>query len=131
VERSGERKGGFLGEEMQKKIKSLLPSLKERKRYLAIKIEPIQGAIIRNPTEEIVQKIKNLLGVFDSAEAGLMYLDYDNKNNISFIRCSASSLDKVRASLLFIDEIGTQKVILKSLKVSGMVDKVKIIKFQN
>jgi ribonuclease P/MRP protein subunit POP5 len=110
---------------MQKKIKSLLPSLKERKRYLAIKIEPMQGIITRNPTEEIIQKIKNILGVFDSAEAGLMYLNYDSKNNISFIKCSASSLDKVRASLLFIDEIGTSKVILKSIKASGMVDRVK------
>ena len=113
---------------MQKKIKSLLPSLKERKRYLAVKIEPINGAIIRNPTEEIIRKIKNILGVFQSAQAGLMYLDYDQKNNISFIKCSASSLDKVRASLMFIDEIGTNKVILKSLKSSGMVDRVKLIK---
>jgi len=114
---------------MQKKIKSLLPSLKERKRYLAIKIEPVNGVIQKNPTEEIIRKIKNILGVFHSAEAGLMYLDYDQKNNISFVRCSASMLDKVRASLLFIDEIGTNKVILKSLKSSGMVDKVKLIKF--
>jgi ribonuclease P/MRP protein subunit POP5 len=112
---------------MQKKIKSLLPSLKEKKRYLAIKIEPQQGVLIRNPTEEIIIKIKNLLGVFDSAEAGIMYLDYDSKNNISFIKCSASSLDKVRACLIFINEIGTQKVILRSLKVSGMVDKIKTV----
>ncbi|MGV8168595.1 MAG: Rpp14/Pop5 family protein [Candidatus Nanoarchaeia archaeon] len=110
---------------MQKKIKSLLPSLKERKRYLAIKIEPLGGQINRNPTEELIQKIRNILGVFDSAEAGLMYLDYDQKNNVSYIRCSVSSLEKVRASLLFINEIGTQQVILKSLKVSGMVDRVK------
>lgn len=110
---------------MQKKIKSLLPSLKEKKRYIAIKVEPIQGYLTRNPTEEIIHKIKTVLGVFDSADAGLMYLDYDGKNNISFIKCSALSLDKVRASLLFIDEIGMQKVILSSLKVSGMVDKIK------
>lgn len=116
---------------MQKKIKSLLPSLKEKKRYIAIKVEPMQGSLTRNPTEEIIHKIKNILGVFDSADAGLMYLDYDQKKNISFIKCSASSLDKVRASLLFIDEIGMQKVILKSLKVSGMVDGVKNIKVQN
>lgn len=110
---------------MQKKIKSLLPSLKERKRYLAIKIDPINETIKRNPTEEIIRKIKNILGVFHSAEAGIMYLDYDQKNNISYIRCSASMLDKVRASLIFIDEIGTSKVILKSIKSSGMVDKIK------
>lgn len=116
----------FLGEEMQKKIKSLLPSLKERKRYLAIKIESVEGIIARNPTEEIIQKIKNILGVFDSAEAGLIYLDYDQKENISFIKCSASSLDKIRASLLFINEIGTSKVILRSLKASGMVNRAKI-----
>ncbi|MFA6072754.1 MAG: Rpp14/Pop5 family protein [Candidatus Woesearchaeota archaeon] len=111
---------------MQKKIKSLLPSLKERKRYLAIKVLPINSQIVRNPTEEIMQKIRGILGVFESADAGLMYLDYDQKNNVSFIRCSASSLNKVRASLLFIEEIGTQRVILKSLKVSGMVNRVKI-----
>jgi RNase P/RNase MRP subunit POP5 len=113
---------------MQKKIKGLLPSLKERKRYISIKIEPVNATIIRNPTEELMQKIRNILGVFDSAEAGLMYLDYDQKNNVSFIRCAASTTDKVRASLLFIDELGAQKVILRSLKTSGMVDKIKVAK---
>jgi ribonuclease P/MRP protein subunit POP5 len=112
---------------MQKKIKSLLPSLKERKRYLAVKIEAVNGTINRNPTEEIIQKLKALLGVFDSADAGLMYLDYDSKNNVSFIKCSAHSLDKVRAALLFITELGVEQVILRSLKASGMVDKANII----
>ncbi|MGV8162659.1 MAG: Rpp14/Pop5 family protein [Candidatus Nanoarchaeia archaeon] len=126
MERSGSYKAVFLGEEMQKKIKSLLPSLKERKRYVAIKIEPLNGTINRNPTEDLIQKIRAVLGIFDSSEAGIMYLDYDSKNYVSFIRCSASSLNKVRASLLFINELGTQQVILRSLKSSGMVDRIKI-----
>lgn len=111
---------------MQKKIKSLLPSLKERKRYVAIKVVPMNGPIMRNPTEEILLKIKSALGLFDSAEAGLMYLDYDQKESISYIRCSATMLNKVRASLLFINEIGTTQVILRSVKSSGMVERVKI-----
>jgi ribonuclease P/MRP protein subunit POP5 len=109
------------------KIKSLMPSLKERKRYLAVKIEAVDGALTRNPMEELTTKLRNTLGVFNAAEAGIMPVDYDLKNKVAIIRVSESMLDRIRASLLFISELGTQRVILRSLRVSGMVNKVKEI----
>jgi RNase P/RNase MRP subunit POP5 len=126
--REAREKGGFSRCSMQK-IKGLLPSLKERKRYLAIKVEPLDGQqILRNPSEEILLKLKAILGVFDSAEAGIMHVEYDAKERIEVIRVSAKMLDKIRAGLLFINELGTQKVVLKSIKVSGMVNRVKGLK---
>ncbi len=102
-----------------------MPSLKERKRYLTVQIETIDSALLRNPMEELTTKIRGVLGVFNAAEAGIMPVDYDSKNKVAIIRVSASMLDRTRASLLFISELGTQKVILKSLKASGMVNRAK------
>ncbi len=112
---------------MQKKIKGLMPSLKEKKRYLAIKINLLNEEKLtsQRPMNELIQKIKNILGIFDSASAGLMPVDFDSKKNIAIIKSSNKMLDKVKASLIFINELGTQQVILQTIKVSGMINKVK------
>lgn len=112
---------------MQKKIKGLMPSLKEKKRYLAIKINTMDDNKLYStrPTNELIQKMKDVLGVFDSAEAGIMPVSFDSSKNIAIIRASNRMIDKVKASLIFINELGTQQVILSTIKVSGMVNKVK------
>jgi len=117
----------FLVNNMQKKIKGLMPSLKEKKRYLAIKINTFDDQKIYStrPMNELVEKMKSVLGVFGSAEAGLMPVNFDSTKNIAIIRSSNKMIDKVKASLIFINELGTQQVILSTIKVSGMINKVK------
>ena len=112
---------------MQKKIKGLMPSLKEKKRYLAIKINTFDDQKIYStrPMNELLEKMRSVLGVFDSAEAGLMPVNFDSTTNIAIIRSSNKMIDKVKASLIFINELGTQQVILSTIKVSGMINKVK------
>jgi len=112
---------------MQKKIKGLMPSLKEKKRYLAIKINTFDDQKIYStrPMNELLEKMRSVLGVFDSAEAGLMPVNFDSTKNIAIIRSSNKMIDKVKASLIFINELGTQQVILSTIKVSGMINKVK------
>ena len=111
---------------MPKKIKGLAPSLREKKRYLKIKIHVVDQTklYVSKPMSQVISKIKQVLGLFDSANAGIVPVKHDFKTNTQIIRVSAKALDKVRSALLFIGELGTQKVVLQTLKVSGQINKV-------
>ena len=105
-----------------RRIKGLMPSLKEKKRYMKIRVISLEeGLFVGRPLQELTRKINQVLGVFDSAGAGLIPLDF--KNNHALIRVSAKYVDRVKSSLLFINELGSKKVILKTKKVSGSVNK--------
>ena len=109
-----------------RRIKGLMPSLKEKKRYMNIEVISMDTKDIKftgRPLQELVAKINNHLGIMDAAGAGIIPLDF--KNNHALIRVSAKYLDRVRATLLFINELGSKKVILKTKKVSGSVNKTK------
>ncbi len=108
---------------MPKKLKGLMPSLKEKKRYLRIKIHS-EGLNQKNPMNNIIFELKKILGVFDSAMAGLTPVKTDFKNKEVILRTSAKSLDRVRAALLFITNLGTDKVILQTVKTSGTLKAV-------
>jgi RNase P/RNase MRP subunit POP5 len=111
---------------MPGKIKGLAPSLREKKRYLRFEIVSLDSSklYVSRPMNEVIKKIREILGVFDSANAGIIPVKYYSNLNQAVIRVSTSSLDKIRASFLFIKELGTQRVIIRSVKVSGAVRKV-------
>ena len=108
-----------------RRIKGLMPSLKEKKRYMNIEIISFNESIkfTGRPLNELIAKINQSLGFFDAAGAGLIPIDL--KNNHALIRVSAKYLDRTKASLLFINELGSKKVILKTKKVSGSVNKAR------
>lgn len=108
-----------------RRIKGLMPSLKEKKRYINIDIISLDdGVFVGRPLQELTTKINQNLGVFDAAGAGLIPIDF--KDNIALLRVSAKYIDRVKSSLLFIKELGSKKVILKTKKVSGSVNKARI-----
>lgn len=104
-------------------MKSLLPSLKEKKRYLVFEIISDSKVSVNRPLNEVISSIKGILGLFESAEAGIMPVDY--KQGKGMVKISNKYADKVKASFLFINEIGTQNVIVRSLGVSGMINKAR------
>ena len=111
---------------MPKKIKGLAPSLREKKRYIKLEIIPVFEDKIYSPRPmtEVIKILKNKLGLFDAAKAGIVPVKYFSKSKKMILRVATNSLDKIRAILLFIDSIGTQQVIIRSIQVSGAVNKV-------
>ena len=122
-ERRGKKsKNSFFGVKKMQKMKSLLPSLKEKKRYIAFE------AITKNKLSDdslkiIVRKINSFLGVLESAEAGIMPIEF--KNNKGIIKVNHKYVDKVKSAFTFINEINNEKIILRSLAVSGMINKAR------
>lgn len=105
-----------------------MPSSKEKKRYLNIEIINTKkdNELYVSPNkimQELTQKINRQLGIYDAAGAGIIPIDY--KENKALLRVSAKYQDRVKSTLLFINEIGTQQIILTTKKVSGSINKAR------
>ena len=101
------------------KIKSLLPTLRERKRYVGFEIignKDIQ--VDRSFQERIFSSFATLFGEVGLAKAGLLFVKtkktYKQKG---IIRVNHMYLDHLRAALAFIK--GNH--VIKSITASGMI----------
>ena len=106
------------------KLKALLPSLREKKRYVGFVVESKDNLDLKQVQETIESSMKDLIGNLGMANAGLLFLK-DWKDNKGIVRVSTKNVDHLKASLALIKEINGEKVIIKSLGVSGVVDKVR------
>ncbi len=103
-----------------------MPTLRERKRYLAFEIiseKPLDG--FKPIYDSIWQKALEFLGELGCAEAGIMILPdkYNQERQRGLIRVNNKSLDKLRASLALIQKVGEQEVIVRSVGASGIMKK--------
>ncbi|MFC1648884.1 Rpp14/Pop5 family protein [Nanoarchaeota archaeon] len=112
-----EERGLFSAQKM--KLKPMMPTLKEKKRYIAFE------AISENKvmSDDIINQLHGLLGIFDSAEAGISLVDYNN--NKGLLRVSVKGLEKTKASLALVTQLSDSKVILRTLGVSGTLKNAK------
>jgi ribonuclease P/MRP protein subunit POP5 len=98
-------------------MKPLLPTLKEKKRYIVYNVmseQPVTGA-------QILSAVQKILGVFESATAGLQCIG--QKKNRGVFKTSLKSVSKVRAALTLLKEIGGKKVRITISGVSGILNK--------
>lgn len=110
---------------MEKKIKqkALLPSLREKKRYLAFEVISELDLGFKDIKDSIISGLKELFGLDGLAKAGLNFVEY--KENKGIIRTSTKGLDMLKASFCFVRKINKHDVVLRSLGVSGMLKKVR------
>ncbi len=110
----------------KRRQKPLLSSLKERKRYLAF--EAVSEDPLGDPSEirsDIMAQTIDFLGEFGAAEAGIWFIDerWDVKNQRGVIRVNNLSVDKLKTALSLIEKINNQRVLMRSLGVSGILNK--------
>ncbi|MBD3249734.1 hypothetical protein GF336_06840 [Candidatus Woesearchaeota archaeon] len=111
---------------IKKRLKPILPTLKERKRYLAYNIiskKPISS--FKHVEEQINAKSLEYLGQLGYAEAGISVLKsrFKPKLQKGIIRVNNNHTDNLKAALTFIRNINSKEAIVKSLGVSGMIKK--------
>ena len=102
----------------------LLPTLKDRKRYLAFEVLADKELVWESIRKSITIAIKNYIGLDGMANAGLQFVK--NNKHKGILRMNHDYLNKVRASLLFIKDIDNQKVIVKSIRASGILNKIEV-----
>ena len=108
------------------RLKPLLPTLKEKKRYLAFEI--ISKSKIKafsDVSKAILASALSFAGTKGVAKMGMWVIEnkYSADTQRGLIRVTHTSLDELRASIALVKEIGEQDVVVKSLGVSGIMAK--------
>lgn len=108
-------------------MKTLQPSLKERKRYILIKVISEFDVEKEKLFDSVAKAGLQFLGELGMAKAGLQILPetYDQKNKTFIVRTGHKFVNETKSALILIKEIDGRKVTLKSVRVSGVVDKLK------
>lgn len=104
-------------------MRSLLPTLKERKRYIVYELITNEKDKLEDPEKELVLQINNKLGLFDSADAGVQSLKYDKELQVGLLRVNHKLVDKVKITLMMIKKIQEKTVLPRTRGVSGIIKK--------
>ncbi len=106
----------------KKRLKALLPSLRERKRYLAFKLTS-KTAIsdFKAVKAEITDSVKGLIGDYGMAKAGIRFIK--EKNNKGIIMVNHKFLDQLRAGIALVKKVKEVPAIISSTGVSGTLKK--------
>ncbi len=110
------------------KIKSLLPSLREKKRYLAYEVmsrNRFNDAL--NVNKAILEAAKELLGSVGMARAGIITMNdqWNEDMQRGIIRVNNRHVDDLKASLVFAGSIDGKEAIVRSVGASGILKKAK------
>ena len=111
---------------MNEKIKPVMPSLREKKRYLAFEVISKQKIEDSNKVKEsIMGGALEFLGHLGMAKAGAIILkDKWNKDlQRGIIKVNNKEVDNLKAALAFIEKIDGKEAIVKSVGVSGILKK--------
>jgi len=99
-------------------MKPLLPSLKEKKRYVVFEVI---SKDTKYPEKEIKDAFLKLFGEVGLSEAGLIFLKNKYKNNKGIIKVNHKNVDRLKASFCIL-----KKPIIKSLGTSGTLKKAEL-----
>ncbi len=102
-------------------MKSLLPSLKERKRYIVFEVLSSVAFKEDEVSEAIMQAMHTYVGDLGMARAGLQFPKW--KENKGIARVNHTSADLLKASFTFINSIKNKRAIVRSLGTSGILIK--------
>ena len=106
-------------------MKPLSPTLKERKRYILIKIISEKELEKEDVSELVAKAGLQFLGELGMAKSGLQFLPETWKQNKGIIRVGHKYVNETKAALAFVKEFKGDKITITSLRVSGSIGKLK------
>ena|SRR3989344_5514349 len=103
----------------------LLPSLREKKRYLAFEVDSKAKISKENMVNEVQRACRRFMGEYNYANAGVLVLKDNINGNKGILKVNSKYVDHVKSSLILVNKINNERVIFKNIKVSGTLLKVK------
>ena len=100
-----------------------MPTLRENNRYIKFQIEAEKTFNNKDMGKNLEEQFLTFLGELELAKSSFRLISF-NKNK-GIIKVNAKYADKLRAMLTMINNINNEKVNLRSLKTSGLINKVK------
>ena len=112
---------------MKKRLKPLLPTLKEKKRYLVFEAISDENITFNQIADQIDEKSKKLLGLFNASEAGIQLLKetWNSKKQRGIIRINHKYVHQLKSCFLFINDIDGKEAVIQSIGLSGVINKAK------
>lgn len=110
---------------VKKRLKPILPSLREKKRYLAFEVISSRIYDYNSIAGAIHNSLLQLVGELGAGKAGIMFLEdkFNQELQRGLIKVNHKYIDHLRASLALIKGINDEEVIVKSVGVSGILKK--------
>ena len=103
--------------------KPLLPTLKEKKRYIAFQVLAERNVSFEESKKAIVQSAETLFGHVGVAKMGLSVLRPRYEANKGILRVAHTHQHQARMALCFIDHVGREACSMRSLVSSGILKK--------
>ena len=99
------------------------PSLRPRKRYLVFRVVSEGPVDYTNMRNMIWSTLSEWMGEDDMARANIRLIKnlWNPKQKKGFLQCGHKYVDKVKVGLALIHQIGDQRVIFQTLRVSGTI----------
>jgi RNase P/RNase MRP subunit POP5 len=106
-----------------------MPTLKDKKRYLAFEIMSKSKIESYNNSFEAIQgSFSQLYGMEGLGKAGIMPVEgcWNREKQVGLLRVNNKYLNELRSSLTMIKSIKDEKVIVRSIFASGIIKKAKL-----
>ena len=102
----------------------LKPSERDKERYIAYEIASA-NPLGWGADKALVREVNALLGVFMAPKANLACMKYNPEKQRGILRVNRKFVDCLRTCFAMTKYINKEGVMIKSIKTSGMIDKVK------
>jgi len=108
-------------------MKPLLSSLREKKRYVVFKVISQEQLPFKGISKGIKEHFLSLMGEFGYTKSGLMLLheQWNQSKNTGVAKINHKYVTHLKMALSLIKNIESEKVIVNSLGVSGILAKTK------
>lgn len=109
--------------------------MRSKKRYVIFRLHSDSPASFQDVKNAIWNSVLNWLGDNEAPKAEIHIIKnlWNNREQTGFIRCQPRYVDSVKIALALIHQIGDQKVIFQTIRVSGTIKsgKAKAFRIQN
>lgn len=112
----------------QERLKILLPTLREKERYIAFQVISEEPISYFDLEQAIWNQLLDFYGEYGMSKTSMWLMKklWDEKNQVGIIRCNNKSVSQVIAGLGLITRLGDIRVIIKILSVSGTLKGLKL-----
>jgi len=106
-------------------MKPVIPSLREKKRYLVFEIKSNTSFKQQSAEKAVTEEILKFIGTLGYSKAGVIFLKDNYKNNKGILRIGNKHVDEIKMALGLIKSIEKKDVNVNTIYVSGILNKAK------
>ncbi len=105
-------------------MKTLLPTLREKKRYVVFEVMSKENVSMRDTAQEFQKAFESTFGSFTAARAGIQFMP-DWKKQKGIIRAAHRYTDHIKSTFVMLHDIKGVPAVIKTVTVSGILNKAR------